>query len=269
MARIFLLASVIFVFFVSPVFGQERMPDEIGIRERLGQNLPLDLTFSDERGSAVRLRELIDKPTILTLVYYHCSHICPQMLLGLSEVFAQLETMPGRDYRVITISLDETDTPEDARNQKINYIKAINRPFPDDSWNFLTGNGENIRKLAEAIGITFRKEVHGFIHPEVVIFISPQGRIMRYLYVSKISYGVGYPVNFSPVDFSTALIDTSKGVAKAGVRRAPLLCFPHEPGQQKKFFKILAILGAITLLLMASLFIYLSLTSKRTSAHKD
>ena len=111
------------------------------------------------------MRELIDKPTILTLVYYHCSHICPQMLLGLSEVLAKLEMIPGKDYRVITISLDETDTPEDARNQKINYIKAINGPFPDDSWNFLTGNGENIRKIAETIGITFRKEVHGFIHP--------------------------------------------------------------------------------------------------------
>jgi len=245
------------------------VPDEIGIHERLGQNVPLDLTFSDERGLSVKLGELIDKPTILTFVYYQCSHICPQVLLGLSEVFAKLEITPGRDYRVITISLDETDTPEDARSQKVNYLKAADQPFPANAWNFLTGNRENIRTITEAVGLTFRRETHGFIHPEAVIFISPQGRITRYLYVSKISYGVGYPVNFSPVDFSGALIDASRGVTKTGLRTAPLLCFPHEPGQQKRFFKILGILGAATLFFVVAFFTYLSLAAKKLPGNRE
>jgi protein SCO1 len=251
------------------VYGQVVGPDEVGLNEHLGQKVPLDLTFRDEAGSPVRLGDIVDRPTVLTLVYYHCSHICPQMLFGLSEVLSKIDSVPGRDYKIITLSFDDTDTPGDARAQKINYIKAINRNFPAISWKFLTGDRENIEKISNAAGIKYRKVMHGFVHPEVLIFLSPEGKITRYLHVSTSSYGVQYPVLFSPVEFTGAINDASQGVISARVTKTPLLCFPHEPEQQAKYYHILSIFGIITLLIMIALFAYLRITTKKAPGENE
>jgi protein SCO1/2 len=249
--------------------GARESQGDIGVYERLGQKVPLNLTFHDEKGSAVRLGDLINKPTILTLIYYHCDHICPQMLFGLAEASSRLEMTPGKDYGMITISFDEGDTSEDARDKKINYLKAANRPVPSNAWKFLTGDSENISKIADAVGVSFKRKGHGFIHPEVLIFLSPHGKITRYIYVSKYSYGLSYPVTFLPVDITSAIIDASKGVTAVGERRAALLCFPHEPEQQAEFFRILEVSGGVTLLLLGGFFFYLRTTDKKTSKGKN
>lgn len=259
MARIFLSLIILSLFFTSLAPAS----DNIGVDEKLGQIIPLDLTFYDENGSSVKLGDLINKPAILTLVYYRCDHICPQMLLGLSDALTKLDLKPGRDYQVITLSFDDTDTPKDAREKKINYIKAANRHFPEDSWRFLTGDRENIVKISDAVGIRYKKLMHGFIHPEVLVFISPSGIITRYLHVSTSSYGLKYPVMFSAVEFTGAITDASKGIIGSRIKQTPLLCFPHEPVQQENFFNILKTLGAVTLLLMISLFIYFRVTTKK------
>ncbi len=115
---------------------------EIGIEEKTGQSLPGDLTFHDENGAEVRLKDLLGKPAILTLVYYTCEHICPLMLGGLAQALPRLDVVAGRDYRVITVSFDETDTPKIARDIKKNYIKAAGPGFPAEGWKFLTADRE-------------------------------------------------------------------------------------------------------------------------------
>jgi protein SCO1 len=253
---------------VGPVYGQTDSSDEVGLTENLGQKVPLDLTFRDETGSLLKLGDIVDRPTVLTLVYYHCSHICPQMLSGISEVISRIKLVPGRDYKLITLSFDDTDTPEYARSQKINYIKAINRDFPASSWKFLTGDRENIEKISHAVGIKYRQVTHGFVHPEVLIFLSPGGMITKYMHVSTSHYGVEYPVSFSPVEITGALADASNGIIGTRAARTPLLCFPHEPEQQSTFYRMLSIFGVITLIAMISLFTYLRITSKKLSGGK-
>jgi len=235
------------------------------LNERLGFTIPDDIVLHDEIGTEVKLGDLIDRPAILTLVYYHCSHICPQMLFGLAGALSRLDLVPGRDYRVITLSFDDDDTRLDARTQKINYIKAIDRPFPEGSWKFLTGDRNNIEKVARAVGIKYKKVMHGFIHPEILIFVSPERKITKYLHVSTSSYGVQYPVIFSTLEFVGALADASRGAVGDHIKRTPLLCFPHEPEQQERFFHLLSILGAITLLLLLALFIYLNAAGRKSA----
>jgi protein SCO1 len=267
--KILFIAAAFFFIFAGILHGQEVSPvDTVGVHENTGRIVPLNLTFRDERGTEIRLGDIINKPTILTLVYYQCSHICPQMLFGLSEVLSKIKLVPGRDYKIITLSFDETDTPEDARTQKVNYIKAINADFPEISWKFLTGDRETIEKISDAVGIKYRQVMHGFVHPEVLIFLSPEGKITRYLHVSTSAYGVQYPVLFSPVEFTGAITDASKGIISARITRTPFLCFPHEPEQQAKFYHLLAVLGAITLLVMLFLFVYLRMTTKKFSEGK-
>jgi protein SCO1/2 len=269
------IAGVVCLFIVlslsPPCYARVDQYDTNGgdwLNERLGVTIPGDIILHDESGTEVRLGDLINKPTVLTLVYYHCSHICPQMLFGLSGTLSRLDLVPGRDYKVITLSFDDSDTPLYARTQKTNYVKAIDKPFPEDSWRFLTGSRDNVEKVARAVGIKYEKVRHGFIHPAILIFVSPERRITRYLHVSTSFYGVQYPVIFSTVEFAGALSDASKGIVGGHIKRTPLLCFPDEPEQEDSFFHLLSILGAVTLLLLVALFVYLGVTSRKSSGGK-
>jgi protein SCO1/2 len=241
----------------------------VGIKEMTGKYVPLDLTFQDEKGKEVISRDIFNKPTILTLVYYSCDHICPQMLEGLGIALDKLALEPGRDYGVVTISFDEGDTPKIAEQVKKNYIGLIHRKsLSEDSWRFLTAKRNNIKSLTDAVGFHFRVDMHGFIHPALLIILSPHGKIARYIYASKYAYGVAYPVTFSPFELNTALTDASQEKVFAGRASSLLYCFPHEPKNQETFFSILSIAGSSMLLLLAVLFIYLIRTSKKFRGYK-
>jgi len=243
---------------------EDNITGSLGIREMTGRYVPLDLTFQDETGKEVTSRDIFNKPTILTLVYYSCDHICPQMLEGLGVALDKLELAPKRDYDVLTVSFDERDTPEIAERVKRNYIGLIHHKMAsEDSWRFLTANRDNIKMLTDAVGFHFQRHMHGFVHPAVLIILSPHGKITRYIYASKYAYGVAYPVTFSPFELKTALTDASQEKVFTGRASALLYCFPHEPKKQETFFSILSMAGTSMLFLLAAFFIYLVTTSKR------
>ncbi len=236
---------------------------EIGITEKTGQTLPADITFIDEKGQKIELRDLLGKPVILTLVYFTCEHICPQLLAGLAAALPRLASAAGKDYRVVSVSFDPTDTPQIAANIKRNYLKASEDGVPSDGWTFLTGDHRNIDRLTDAVGFRYRQDVHGFTHPVVLIFLSPEGKISRYFSVTKYDYGAAYPVTFSSFDLNVALAEAAQGKPVTELKRALLYCFSHEPPGQSKFFYFIGIIGLITLLAMAAFFVYLQLTSKK------
>lgn len=247
------LFVVLNIMLLSPAaFGQEA-----GFDEKVGQCVPAGLVFHDESGKDVKLGEIIDKPAILTLVYYSCSHLCPQVLAGLAQAVGELRLSPLKDYSVITVSIDDADTPRDAAGQKRNYIKAVNAGFPESSWRFLTGSKENIRQLSEAVGIRFMKAEHGFIHPEIVVILSPKGKITRYINISSFNYGSGNVMSFSAFELAAALEDASKEKVAAGVKAAPVYCSLHKPPKQDSFFNVLKAAGGITVFIMITLFVYL------------
>ncbi len=258
--------SVVFLltlFLMGNVRAVQAAYPEAALDEKPGSVIPLDLTFQSEEGKNVLLRDLIDRPTVLMLVYYDCSHLCPQMLAGLSKSLGDLQLVAGKDYRVITLSFDDTDKPAEALAQKRNYIRAINRPFPQDAWHFLTGDKDTIRKLSDAVGIRFKKAGHGFIHPEVLIFISAGGVITKYMHLPRFNYGVADPMVFSALGLKDAFIEASMGKVSTGGRVTPMYCFLHEPPNQEKFFNMLKVSGTLTVLTLFLLFVYLK-GQKRT-----
>jgi protein SCO1/2 len=266
----FILFFFILLFSMSSACAdQGAIFDETWLTEKTGEYIPSDITLRDETGTAVNLRDLLDKPAIISLVYYHCIHICPQVLGGLAEAIPKLELSPGRDYKLITISFDPEDTPGTAREAKKNYVTAVDRPFPPDAWKFLVGDERNIRKITTAAGFTYQKDVHGFIHPSVLIILSSAGKISGYIHVSKYEYGTAYPVTFAPYDLDSALKSASNGKTFSVATTPVLFCFPHEPPEQAEFFSILGISGWATLLLLASLFIYLRFTKGKRSGQKN
>jgi protein SCO1 len=233
----------------------------IGINEKTGQYLPQDLSFHDEKGGTINLGELLGKPVILTLVYYTCDRICPFLLSGLAQAIPRLDMAIGRDYRIVTVSFDDTDSPGSVRAIKRNYLTATGMAVPEGGWSFLLGDQKNIEQLTEAVGFRFRRVTSGFDHPVVLIFLSPDGKISKYLYVTKYSYGTDYPISFSSFDLNLALREAAQGKAVTGFRKAVLYCFSHEPPGQSKFYNFIFVVGVITLIAMVSFFIYLQRTS--------
>lgn len=236
---------------------------EIGITEKTGRTIPSDITFRDEKGQVVKLGDLLGKPVILTLVYFTCEHICPQLMAGLAAAVPRLSPQAGKDYRIVSVSFDPADTPAVAANISRNYLKPLREKLSPDAWPLLTGDHQNIDRLTDAVGFHYRRDIHGFNHPVVLIFLSPEGKISRYFTVTKYEYGAAYPISFSSFDLNVALAETAQGKPVTELKRALLYCFSHEPPGQSRFFYFIGIIGLVTLLALAALFIYLQVTSKK------
>ena len=218
--------------------------EDIGIDEKLGDRVPLDLTFKDENGAVVSLKQLVNKPTILSLVYYTCPSICPRIMSSTAQVLSKLQMDPEKDYTVLTVSFDERDTSLLALEKKKNYMKAIGKSFPEDSWRFLTGDPDAIHGLTNAVGFRFQRQGDAFEHPASLIILSPDGKIVRYL----------YGVTYLPFDLKMALTEAQEGTVSPTIRRVLLYCFSYDPEGRTYVFNILKVTGVIVLL-FASIFI--------------
>jgi len=231
----------------------EQQKDQPGIDEKLGQIVPLDLTFYDEKGQEVSLRQLIRTPTILAPVYFSCPDVCSFLLYNLAGALNQLSSEPGKEYQVLAVSFDETEKPPLAIEKKRLYLKMIEKPFPEEAWRFLTGEEENIRKLTEAIGFHFKREGKTFQHPILMVILSPGGKITRYMYGTDVL----------PFDLKMALLEASEGRVGPTVSRVLRFCFSYDPKGRKYVFNTLKVTGIVTLLFALSFILFLVVKGKR------
>jgi protein SCO1/2 len=236
--RIFLVLVVV-LFFQSSVQAHVEQPSDqqgIGIDEKLGQTVPLDLVFYDENGLRTSLGKLIRRPTILTLVYYHCPNVCSLLLQNLADVLNRLPAEPDKEYGVISISFDEKEKPDLALQRKKTYLKMIQRSFPQGAWKFLTGERENILKLTDAIGFHFKRVGEDFEHPVSLIILAPDGKIVRYM----------YGANPLPFDLKIALVEASQGRIGPTIAKFVRFCFSYDPKANKLAFNMLKVTGTVT-----------------------
>jgi len=227
--------------------------DKVGIDEQLGKNLPGQVAFADEQGNPVTLQALFGKPTILALVYYECPGICTPLLNNLTETLDRLDLTPGADYQVVTISFDPKDTPTIAAKKRANYFKQFHKPFPPEAWRFLTGDQAAIDAITDAVGFRYKKVGNDFNHPGVIIVLSPDGRVMRYL----------AGVQFMPFDIKMAVIEASKGKPMPTVNRVLAFCFSYDPDGRRYVFSTLKVAGVVTLTMIACFGGFLYLTTRK------
>ena len=231
----------------------KQAPEEIGLDEQLGSKIPLEALFRDESGKAVRLNELITGPTIILPVYYSCTNVCNYMQGGLARILASLKNSPGSDYRIISISFDSTETPEQAARIRKMYRTAINAPFPEDGWYFLTGDAKNIKFFTDSIGYRFKQKGRDFIHPVASLIVSGDGAIVRYL----------YGTSFLPKDLSLALLEARDGKIGKTIRKVVDYCFTFDPTGKTYVFNILRISATVVILCAGSFLLYLVLTGRK------
>jgi len=228
---------------------------DISLDEKLGQYISADAAFVDEQGKRIILKNTIDKPTIVAPVYLSCTHECPVLLTGLARVIGKLDLVtPGKDYQVIALSFDDRDTPAIAHDKKKNYLKAINKPFPEEAWRFLTGSSADIKKFTDSIGFKFQQDgAHDFSHPITLVVIAPGGKIVRYI----------EGVSFLPFEVTMALSEAAEGRVGSTTRKVLLYCFSYDPLKKSYVFNILKITATVMVLFVASFLAYLLLSMKK------
>ncbi len=226
--------------------------EEVGITEHLDTVVPQGIRFRNELGDTVDIRSLIDKPTILTLVYYDCPGICPQLLSGVSDVIEKMGMELGKDYRVITVSFNEDDTPESSVEKKKNYLREHSRPRAEH-WTYLTGDSAAIRALVNTVGYRFVRTGNDFMHPSCIMVLSPQAKVTRYL----------YGTSFLPFDMKMAVIEAQKGQSRPTINRVLEYCFSYDPEGRKYTLQVTKVTATIILFFAGLLFIFLMVRSSR------
>lgn len=208
--------------------------EEIGIFEKLGDTIPLDLTFRNEQDSMIRLGDLVDKPTIFSFVYFDCPGICSPLLDGVSDVIEKTDMVLGKDYQVITISFNYRDNPEKAREKKKNFLRKHSQAN-SGSWIYLTGDSASIYKITDAVGFKFKQIGFDYIHAGAIIVVSPAGKITRYL----------YGITFNQFDLKMALIESKKGLARPTINKILAYCYSYDPNGKRYAMDVLKVSGTI------------------------
>lgn len=225
--------------------------DQIGIDQRLGERVPMNLAFRDETGAEVRLDEILDKrPAILSLVYYECPMLCTQVLNGLLRSLRVLSLDVGGEFEVITVSIDPGETPALAAAKKKEYVGRYGRDGAAGGWHFLTGTRERIEELAEAVGFRYEydPETDLYVHASGIMVLTPAGELARCF----------YGVEYAPKDLRLGLIEAAEERIGNAVDQVLLLCYQYDPTTGKYGLVILnslRVAGAATVAVLAALVI--------------
>ncbi len=225
---------------------------EIGIDEKIGQTVPLNLEFFDEKGYLVSLKDVVKKPTILNFVYYRCPGICSPILNELTTIVNHMDMEIGKDFQIVTISFDEQEKSDLAAAKHENYMSLLDKKIPDGSWKFMTGDSVAIHTLTDAAGFMFKRQGNDFLHAGSIIVISPQGKIARYLYGTQ----------YLPFDVKMALTEASEGRTGPTIAKMLQYCYSYSPEGRKYVFNITRVAGGIILLFAGVLVVYLTVKPK-------
>jgi protein SCO1/2 len=228
-------------------------PLDVGVDEKLGQSVPLDLVLIDEEGERVALRSLLDKPTILTLNYFRCTGLCTPLLNGVAEMLQRTDQVPGKDFQVVTVSFDPRDDAELAGHKKENYLKQLGPAFNKNAWRFLTGDPISTKRLADSVGFRFAKRGDDYVHAGAIMVLSAEGKVTRYL----------YGVTFLPFDVKMAVAEASQGRTGPTIARFLKFCYSYDPAGRRYFLDITRVSAAFTILLAAGFGIALVVTRKK------
>lgn len=257
--------KILFVSIIISVFAfitkAEDKKIDVGIDEQLGKSIPLQEFFVDENGNKVQLKDLFTKPTVLSFVYYNCPGICSPLLMEMSDIINKSEMVAGVDYNVVSISMDELETPKDAMERKQTFFKALDKNIPPESWKFLTGDSATIKKVADAAGFYFKRNGKDFLHAGAFIFVDNNGKICRYLFPS---YSEKRGFGILPFDFKMSVIETSEGKISPTMAKVLQFCFSYDPEGQTYVLNFTRIFGAgILIIIGIFVIVYLRVKPKK------
>ncbi len=237
----------------------------VGIAQRLNEQLPLGLAFTDDHGTQVQLASYFGKhPAILALVYYQCPMLCSEELNGLTGALQMVKFVPGKDFSVIVISIDPSEGTDLAASKKRSYLKRYGHPETADGWHFMTGTQENIDALTKAVGFGYVKipgpdgKLNQFAHASSIQIVTPEGKLAQY-YMG---------VEYSPKDLRLGLVEASANRIGSPVDNILTYCYHYDPQTNKHSLivaRVVQLGGLLTVILLGGFMLVMF----RRDAHHD
>jgi protein SCO1/2 len=242
-------------------YAPARLLQKVGINQKMGAQLPLDLPFADEAGRDVTLRQYAGKPMILALVYYQCPSLCNMVLNGVLRSIRNLDLTAGNEYEVLAVSFDPRETPNMAAAKKQTYLKNYERPGGEHGWHFLTGPETSSKALADAVGFHYIYDsvTNQYAHSSAIMILTPTGRVTRYF------YGIDYPSR----DLRLGLVEASNERIGTATDQLLLYCFHYDPATGKYALVVMNVLrlaGLITVALLGT-FLFVMFRRDYRAAH--
>jgi len=244
----------------APSSSVPRALREIGFDQRIGESIPLDLVFRDERGASVRLADYFGRrPVVLVFAYYSCPMLCTLVVSGLTSALDVLSLQPGSDFEIVTVSFNPADTPASAAEKKAGYLERYKKTGAAGAWHFLTGDPPSIERLTKAAGFRYAwdAETKQFAHPSGVIVLTPDGRLARYL----------FGIEYGPRDLRYAIVEASEGRVGNAADALLLYCYHYDPMTGRYGFVVMRALrlaGGATVLALCA-FIVVMVRRERTN----
>jgi len=237
------------------VYAPSRLLQAVGINQKMGAQIPLDLPFADESGRDVTLRQYFDKPVILALVYYQCPSLCNMVLNGVLSSVKRLDMTAGKQYEVIAVSFDPRETPQMAAAKKQTYIKDYQRQGAEQGWHFLTAPETSSKALATAVGFRYVYDAmtNQYAHSSAIIVLTPAGRVARYF------YGIQYPSR----DVRLGLVEASSEQIGTPTDQVLLYCFHYDPTTGKYALVIMNVLRLAALITLGVLLTFMFVMFRR------
>lgn len=247
----------------SYIYSQTTPPDQlnVGITEHLNAHVPLNLIFTGQDGNSKPLSDFVDgvRPTIVTLVYYNCPMLCNMILTGLTKSLVELQMTPGKDYNVLSVSIDPTNTTQQALDTKQKYMRELGwLPNQYPYWNFLVSPDNQVQRLADALGYRYERiDSNGeYAHGSAIFVLSPTGKISRYL----------YGIEFKPFDVKLSILEAKKEKSKTTVESMLLFCYNYDPDSRSYVLQarnVMKIGGLITIALVVLLYLWIFRSKKQ------
>lgn len=233
--------------------GSDIKQQDVKVEEKLDQQVA-DVTLINQQGEKKKLKNLIDKPTILNLVYYECPGICSPLMNGISDFVEQLQMEIGKDYQVLTVSFDPTEGTELASRKHTNYMKMIDRDIDETGWTFYTADSADIDKLTNSVGFKYMKTSDElYAHSSTLVVMSPKGKITRYLNGTY----------FLPFEVKMSLVEASKGKTGSTINKVLQYCYNYDPKGQKYVLNITKITGTFMIFVAVIVFLVLVVRSRK------
>ncbi|HKI88785.1 MAG TPA: SCO family protein [Draconibacterium sp.] len=246
---VFITISVVGQAIIDPTATNDDV--EIGIVEHLDEYLPDSISLINENGEKVWLADLIDKPTVLNFVYFRCPGICSPLMEGVADVMDKSDLVPGKDYQVLTISFDPSETIDLGVMKKKNYLNLMNHKDKVDEaktgWKFFVSDSASIVRATNATGFKYKKTGNNFLHAASLTVVSSDEKITRYL----------NGLHFLPFEWKMAMVEASKGQSGPTINKVLRFCFSYDPKGHTYVLNVTRISATLILVFAFSLLLYL------------
>lgn len=248
----FKLFLLLFIYLISiDSFSQTALFEkqmQISFDEKQGQFAALDTKLVNENGDTVLLRDVLDKPAILNLVYYECAGTCSPLMFGVSKFIDEVDLRPGKDYEVITISFDPSERIDLGIKKKAAYVSMMKNKEAAKDWHFFVSDSLNIAKLTKSVGFNYQKINNQYVHPTGLIALGSDGKIIRYL----------RGIEFLPFDIKITMVEAAKGKIGPSINRLLAVCYSYDTKGNQFVFNVTRVSAIVITFIMILIFIVLA-----------